>query len=349
MNKENVKTSIQKNQKTTQVTALQQSKNNFKALLDRMGPQIATALPEHFGKDRMLRVILTSVNKTPKLLNCTQETLLGSIMVCAQLGLEPDDVMGHAYLLPYGNKCQLIVGYKGMIDLARRSGNIQSIYAGIVYENDIFVDQYGTEEKFEHQPYYMNGFDEPGKERFVYAYAHLKDGGFQRIVLTEADINKAKKASQAADTQYSPWKTWPEEMKKKTAIKRLCKFLPMSVQLAKAVQIDNKVEAGEKVNFDINNPDGEILDLTPQIPEDTSQEAEVVDEKESSKDHIERLKREALIDWSDPQSPIDYAKGLNSKQLGKFIEDFDDKLDLIPQEAKSEIEIMFLKKQDEEK
>ena len=112
-------------------------------LLKRMEPQIRKALPKHLEPERLARIALTEIRKNPKLLECSRESLLGAVMTAAQLGLEPG-VLGHAYLIPYWNnktksyEVQFQIGYKGLLDVVRRSGEITSISAHCVYENDEF-------------------------------------------------------------------------------------------------------------------------------------------------------------------------------------------------------------------
>src|SRR5690606_28083055 len=121
--------------------------------------EIARALPRHMDPDRMLRIAMTVVRQTPDLQKCTVPSVLGALMQAAQLGLEPG-ILGHCYLVPFRNgrtgqhEVQFIIGYKGLIDLARRSGNIQSIAAHPVYENDLFEFEYGLNERLRHVPYY---------------------------------------------------------------------------------------------------------------------------------------------------------------------------------------------------
>lgn len=108
-------------------------------LSDQFKKQLALAVPKHLSADRMARIAATEVRKTPALLNTTPASFLGAVMQSAQLGLEPGSALGQAYLVPYGNQCQLILGYRGMIDLARRSGQVLSLNAYAVREGDEFI------------------------------------------------------------------------------------------------------------------------------------------------------------------------------------------------------------------
>lgn len=127
------------------------------------------------------RIALTEIRKVPKLADCDQTSFLGAIMQCAQLGLEPGGALGHAYLIPFENRrkniteVQFVVGYRGMLDLARRSGQIVSIEARPVYERDHFHVAFGLEPSLKHEPNWDAA--DRGELKFVYAVAKLKDGG----------------------------------------------------------------------------------------------------------------------------------------------------------------------------
>lgn len=207
-------------------------------LLLRQRDQIALALPKHITADRLMRVALTTINKTPKLLDCTRESLLACIMDCAQLGLEPDNVMGRAYLIPYGNKCTLQIGYKGLVDLAYRSGMIDSIDAFAVHKNDQFKLALGLSPRIDHVP----AMTDPGEMTGVYAVAYIK--GCERpkfAYMTKVEVDAIRNRSQAG--RSGPWVTDYEEMAKKTVIKRMSKLLPMSAEFTEAVAKDNEYEA----------------------------------------------------------------------------------------------------------
>jgi len=208
--------------------------------------QMALALPRHMTAERLARIALTEVRKTPALAKCDQASFLGAIMQCAQLGLEPGGALGHAYLLPFENRrkgiteVQFIVGYRGMIDLARRSGQILSIEARVVYEADRFDVQLGLDSNLVHVPAW--DVAERGPLRFVYAVAKLKDGGTQFEVMSRLEVEKVRAKSRAANN--GPWVDHYEEMAKKTVIRRLFKYLPVSIELATAVGLDEQAEAG---------------------------------------------------------------------------------------------------------
>lgn len=215
--------------------------------LKRIQGSLAAALPAHIKAERMIRIVLGSIRKTPRLAECELRSLLGAVMVSAQLGLEPDGTLGEAYLVPYGKECQLIPGYKGLMKLARQSGQVSSIAARAVHERDHFLFEFGLNEKLEHRPY--AGGDSPGELTWVYAIARLRDGGVHLDVMSRADVEKIRDKSQGyqAAKKYNkqtPWDDHFDEMAKKTVVRRLCKMLPSSVELSRAVAMDEAADRG---------------------------------------------------------------------------------------------------------
>jgi recombination protein RecT len=221
---------------------------------DNVKKQMALALPKHMTADRLARIALTEVRKNPKLGDSDQASFLGAIMQCAQLGLEPGGALGHAYLLPFENRrkgiteVQFIVGYRGMIDLARRSGQIVSLEARAVYEADQFHVQLGLDSNLTHIPAWDKV--DRGPLTFVYSVAKLKDGGVQFDVMSRAEIERIRNESQGYKTAIkygktdSPWISAFEEMAKKTVVRRLFKYLPVSIEMARAVGLDEQAEIG---------------------------------------------------------------------------------------------------------
>jgi len=231
--------------------------------------QMQLALPKHMTADRLARIALTEIRKIPKLAQCDQTSFLGAIMQVAALGLEPGGALGHAYLIPFdkntkdssGNwnkrtEVQLIIGYRGMIDLARRSGQIVSLSARIVYAKDKFSYAYGMEETLEHVPY--EGVD-PGEMTHVYAVAKLVGGGVQFEVMSRAKVEAVRDGSQGYKSAVegakkynkeasSPWISHFDEMAKKTVIRQLFKYLPVSIEIQSAVGLDEQADAGINQN-----------------------------------------------------------------------------------------------------
>lgn len=214
-------------------------------LSDQFKKQLALAVPKHLNADRMARIAATEVRKNKALLNTEPTSFLGSVMQAAQLGLEPGSALGQAYLVPYGNQCQLIIGYKGMIDLARRSGQVLSLNAYAVREGDDFNFQLGLKPDIHHVP--SLEADRIKKPiTYVYAVATLKGGGYQFEVMSRAEIEAVKAKAKSKNI----WNSYPEEMAKKTVIRRLFKYLPVSIEALEITNADAKREAGEKVEPD---------------------------------------------------------------------------------------------------
>ena len=210
--------------------------------------QMALAMPKSMTPDRLTRIVMTECRKTPALLKCAPESFYGAVLQCAALGLEPGSALGHCYLLPFGNgkdkqgrpNAQLIIGYRGMIDLARRSGQIISLQAYCVHEQDTFNYKLGLDPDIEHIP---ASVADRGKVTHVYAVAKLKGGGVQFEVMSRAEIEKVRTSSKAGNS--GPWSSHWEEMAKKTVIRRLFKYLPVSIDAVRAVEIDEKTDRGE--------------------------------------------------------------------------------------------------------
>jgi recombination protein RecT len=210
--------------------------------------QMALAMPKSMTPDRLTRIVMTECRKTPALLKCAPESFYGVVLQCAALGLEPGSALGHCYLLPFGNgkdkqgrpNAQLIIGYRGMIDLARRSGQIVSLQAYCVHEQDTFNYKLGLDPDIEHIP---ASVADRGKVTHVYAVAKLKGGGVQFEVMSRAEIEKVRTSSKAGNS--GPWSSHWEEMAKKTVIRRLFKYLPVSIEAVRAVEIDEKTDRGE--------------------------------------------------------------------------------------------------------
>lgn len=196
--------------------------------------------------ERFVSTALQAIAQNPKLGLSTRESLVYSILEAAQLGLEPTGILGGAWLVPYwsGKKsayeAKLIVGYRGYIDLFRRSGEVETIEARVVYKGDEFAASFGIPQELRHVPYFLRG-EESGERVAVYWKAVMRGGTPQFDVLPISQIEQARKSSRAADG--GPWTDWYDEMAKKTAIRRAVATLPVSVfQARRAVQLENEAE-----------------------------------------------------------------------------------------------------------
>ncbi len=208
--------------------------NSVRDVMEANKEQMFQALPLHITADRLIRVSLNCIRANPKLLDCTPESLFGAITESATLGLECNGVLGQAYLVPYGKECVLIAGYKGLIDLVRRSGNVSTLTMEVVHQGDDFSYQLGDQPMIHHIPDDDNPDRDDQPITHAYAVVVLRDGGIQRKVWTTAKIDKHKERySKAWKKPDSPWRTaWPV-MAKKTVIRDMINRgeIPVSVEI----------------------------------------------------------------------------------------------------------------------
>lgn len=230
---------------------IQKQQNEMKAperktmqqYIKSMEGEIKKALPSVITPERFTRIVLSAISVNPKLGNCTPASFLGAMMTSAQLGLEVNTPLGQAYVLPYLNKgvleAQFQLGYKGLIDLAYRSGDVEVIQAHVVYENDEFECEYGLDPKLTHKP----ADTDRGEPIKVYAVFKTKSGGFGFEVMSMEDVKKhAAKYSKSYGSSYSPWKTNFEEMAKKTVLKRVLKYAPLKSDFVRAAVQDETIK-----------------------------------------------------------------------------------------------------------
>ena len=202
--------------------------------------QIAMALTGT-GVDpvRFKRVVLTALRLNPDLASCSQASILGAMMTAAQLGLEPNTPMGLCYLIPYKRECTLQLGYKGLIELARRSKRITQVQAHAVYEGDEFEFELGLHSDIRHKPVAENRED-ASKITHVYAYARFGDGSDPVfVVLTRKKVESYRRRSHMGNS--GAWVSDYEAMAMKTAVKRLATWLPLSPQAAEGIQADEGI------------------------------------------------------------------------------------------------------------
>jgi recombination protein RecT len=207
------------------------AKNDISSLIqsEHYQAEFARALPKHLTPDRFTRVALTAFGRTPKLKECTPASLLKCLMDLSALGLEPDGRKAH--LIPYGSECTLIIDYKGLVELIRRSGDVATIRAEVVCENDEFLWENGS---ITHR---VDWRRDRGAVQAVYAEATLKSGETQTATMTRAEVEAIRNRSRAG--KAGPWVTDWAEMAKKTAVRRLSKMLPLSSEIASAIERDD--------------------------------------------------------------------------------------------------------------
>jgi recombination protein RecT len=241
------------------------------ALLQQNRKKIEMSMPKFLNPERFLRIAASEFSKNPAMHRCDPMTFLAAVTDACQLGLELSSVLGHAYLVPYGNRCQLIVGYRGMIELARRSGYIKSLQARIVGPRDKFEYSFGlNSDELIHVP----ATTSEGDMTHVYAIARLTDGGTQFEVMTKQEVEDIRAQSKSGNS--GPWQKNFNEMAKKTVIRRLFKMLPISVELEKAFELDD-----------------EVVGIAPERPDPVKykalMEAEVIPEPSHERPIIDRL------------------------------------------------------------
>jgi len=199
--------------------------------------QVAKALPQHLSADRMMRVAMTALTRTPKLAECDQQSFFKCLLDLSQWGLEPDGRRAH--LIPFENRkrgcveCQLILDYKGLVELAYRTGTVSMIHADVVCENDTFEHDLGQVTK------HTYSLREPrGKPYAAYARIVFKDGATKCEIMSYEDIEAIRKRSRAGNS--GPWMTdWPE-MAKKTVFRRASKWIPLSAEIRDAFERDDE-------------------------------------------------------------------------------------------------------------
>jgi recombination protein RecT len=212
----------------------------IRTYLDRMKGEIALALPAHLTTDRLARVALTEIRRNPRLLNASIESLMAAVMLSAQLGLEPGP-LGHCYFVPFRNgktgtyEVSFIIGYKGYLELVRRSGQVRHLAARVVYEHDRFEFEYGFEDRLTHVP----ALRDRGQPVYVYMVATETDGTRHLEVMTVEEVEAIRRRSKSPDD--GPWVTDWAEMARKTVVRRGVKYLPLSVEIQRALTADETV------------------------------------------------------------------------------------------------------------
>ena len=248
------------------VSAAGEVHHRWNDLLTYMAPEIERTLPAHMSVERMTRVALTVMRQSPQLQECTAASVVGALLTAAQLGLEPGP-LGHCYLVPFKNRntqtreAQFILGYKGMVDLARRSGELRRITTHTVYQKEVdegrFSIEYGWDERLTHSP--IIGDDDKGNVFGYYAYAWLASGEAQFKFLTPKEVDKFRRRSPTQwEKPSGPWVTDFEAMAWKTCVRRLSTLLPQSVAFAAATSWDD-VTRNVTTPGDVLN----VLDMTP--------------------------------------------------------------------------------------
>src|SRR3990172_7040452 len=243
---------------TNVITEIKAPKD-FPAMLKAFLPEIQRALPKHLDGDRMSRIAFTAFRRTPKLAECDPRSVFAAVIQASQLGLEPD-TLGRAYMVQYkvskkvGNQweshyeCQFIPGWKGLVDLVSRSGQA-TVWTGAVYRGDLFNYQLGDHPKCEHVPGAAHGDGEP---THVYSCGKVKGSD---IVISEVwSIERVKKHrdryNKVGEKHYSFENL--EMYARKVVLLQVLKYMPMSADLVRAVELDNAAVTGAQ-GLNVNN------------------------------------------------------------------------------------------------
>ncbi len=246
---------------------LQKQNRTIIDLLSANRQAIESVLPKHLTPERMMRIAYVAISKNPKLGQCKPISLANAIIEASMMGLEIGGPLAYAHLLPFKGEATLIIGYQGYIDLAHRSGKIETFMFQPVYENDEFSYCYGLNPDLIHIPAETNR----GELKYAYAVVKYINGGFDFEVVTKSIAMKAKAKSPAKNSKSSPWnqKDLEYTMWCKTAVRKLSKRLPKSPEdrgnLQRAAVIEERVEAGLDSLLDhVPLPDTNGIDKKPK-------------------------------------------------------------------------------------
>lgn len=224
-------------QRLDESATVEQRQPTAAGLITNMQAQFARALPAHIPPERFVRIAITALRQNPALGRCTPESLLGALLTCAQLGLEPNTPQGEAYLIPYGRVCTFVPGYRGLATLAWNSGSIAEMYAELVHEKDVFRFTKGLHRDLVHEPHLG---DDAGPIIGAYAVVKMKDGGVAFDYWTIDQIRRHQAAHSQTPSSKAPADIagW---MDRKVVLKQVLKLVPSSPTLATALANDGAV------------------------------------------------------------------------------------------------------------
>lgn len=298
-------------------------------LIRQNATELGRALPAHMNPERIMRIALTCVQTNPKLAQCTPASFMGSLFALAQIGLEP--IAGRAYLLPFSNnrkinnqwvtvnEVQALIGYKGYIDLFYRHDSALAIDMQTVYEKDEFSFEYGTNSFLKHRP----ALRERGAVIGYYAVAKLKGGAYAFRFMTKDDaLEHGRQHSKTYDSKIgqfndkSPWATEPDAMCMKTVLLQLAKVLPISMEIQKAISIDETsrdyrqgVEDAVALPSTTNWDESRVVEATSTITNDSASASSTTS---NDKVPISEDQRRALLALAN-------SKGHAKEHVNKFL------------------------------
>lgn len=274
--------------------------------------EFAKAMPKVMTPDRFMRVAIGAIRRNPKLLECDPLSLMGSLLIAAQLGLEVNTPLGHFYLIPrwngktQRNEADGQIGYKGWVELLNRTGVVKDLIAHVVYERDDFDYSLGDDEHIHHKP----AMGDRGEAVAFYVIVKLTNGGVRRRVLSRHDVEQYRRRSKSANN--GPWVTDYNAMALKTTFLREVPWLPLSLELREAVSYENAIEAQAKVvykegsnqlDYDLPEPAAQQLEYAPAEPaEDYHQQYQAEPEPEPVQERPRAQRRPAQRATAPPPS-----------------------------------------------
>lgn len=230
----------------------------FSDFMERHKRDFEMVIPSHLKPERVMRLAISACRRNPELLTCDLQTVVGGLLEASSLGLEVNSPMRHASLIPFRNnksrkkEAQLIIEYRGLVELMLRHPKVISVFGNVVYSRDVFTVQYGTNEKLEHIE--LEEADR-GEIRGFYAYCRMTEDAYRFVYLSKAKVDGIRdkysagyKNAKSAGAP-TPWVDNYEEMGIKTAIRRLERFVPKSPELSRGIEADFKVVDPFDPNF----------------------------------------------------------------------------------------------------
>lgn len=225
----------------------------FKSQLWGMSKQIKAALPHQITVEHFCSIVCQSVQEEPDLLMANRQSVFNACLKCAADGLLPDK--REAAIAIFNSRDGKIAVYMpmvgGFLKKLRQSGQLETISAHCIYSCDIFEYELGDNERIVHKRD-INAKLEDTDVIGVYARAKTKDGGVYRVIMNRAEIEKVRSVSRSKDNENAPWKKWFPQQCEKTAVKRLCKYLPSSTDIEQIIDRDEEDDATASVS--LNGP-----------------------------------------------------------------------------------------------
>ncbi len=229
-------------------TAVVKKSETIKDLLVRKQIDISQLLPTHVNVDRFIKSALLAIARDEKLQKCTPKSLFTAVINAAELGLDFTPILGHAFLIAYGDQATFMPGWRGLVHLVLQAGRVKQINSEVVFENDKFKIFKGTKPNLIHEDF--DGEDR-GDVKGAYAIAFYGDGTPPQFeFMNVAQLQAVKNCSKSKDSNYSPYQTFPDEMRRKAPVRRLFKRLPSSPddKLVRALEYDSRASGIEFID-----------------------------------------------------------------------------------------------------